>query len=304
MLRYICVYLAMGIVCCVTEGGAQQAPSPAPGDTIGYSAAECPSCAEWNTPAEPVQLHGNTYYVGTKGLAALLITSPAGHVLIDGGLPNSAPQIIRNIRGLGFREQDVRLILNSHVHYDHAGGLAALQRMTGAVVAASARSAPVLRTGQVGEDDPQYGTALASPAVSRVEVFRDGDTLRVGPVALVAHLTPGHTPGGTSWTWRSCDGATCLNFVYADSQTPVSADDFYFTRSPRYPEVLQDFERGFAKLEKLSCDVLITPHPAASKLWDRVGKQAGAQLVDSSACRRYVEGARATLARRVADEQK
>lgn len=304
MMRYICVYLALGIVCCVTEGAAQQAPSAAPNDTIGYSAAECASCAEWNAPSEPVQLHGNTYYVGTKGLAALLITSPAGHVLIDGGLPNSAPQIVRSIRRLGFREQDVRLILNSHVHYDHAGGLAALQRMTGAVVAASARSARVLRTGQVGSDDPQYGTALAAPAVSRVDVFRDGDTLRVGPLALVAQLTPGHTPGGTSWTWRSCDGAICLNFVYADSQTPVSADDFYFTRSPRYPEVLQDFEGGFSKLEKLSCDVLITPHPGASKLWDRVGKQAGAQLVDSSACRRYVAGARATLARRVADEQK
>lgn len=303
-MRTICVYIAMGVVCCVTEGGAQQAPSTGSGDTIGYSAAECPSCAEWNAPAEPVQLHGNTYYVGTKGLAALLITSPAGHVLIDGGLPNSAPQIVRSIRRLGFREQDVRLILNSHVHYDHAGGLAALQRMTGAVVAASARSAPVLRSGQVGADDPQYGIALAAPAVSHVDVFRDGDTLRVGPLALVAHLTPGHTPGGTSWTWRSCDGATCLDFVYADSQTPVSADDFYFTRSPRYPEVLQDFERGFAKLEKLSCDVLITPHPAASKLWGRVAKQNGAQLVDPSACRRYVKGARATLARRVADEQK
>jgi metallo-beta-lactamase class B len=302
-MRYICVYVAIGMVCCVTKGGAQQAPYP-PSDTTGYNAAECPSCAEWNTPAEPVQLHGNTYYVGTKGLAALLITSPAGHVLIDGGLPNSAPQIVRNIRRLGFREQDVRLILNSHVHYDHAGGLAALQRMTGAVVAASARSAPVLRTGQVGEDDPQYGIALAAPPVSRVDVFSDGDTLRVGALALVAHLTPGHTPGGTSWTWRSCDGATCLDFVYADSQTPVSADDFYFTRSARYPEVLQDFERGFAKLEQLSCDVLITPHPAASSLWDRVAKQNGAQLMDRSACRRYVESARVALARRVAGERK
>jgi metallo-beta-lactamase class B len=247
-----------------------------------------------------VRLHGNTYYVGTRGLASLLITSAQGHILIDGGLPNSAPQIIRNIRALGFNERDVKLIVNSHVHYDHAGGLAALQRMTGAPVAASAKSAPVIRRGKGGPDDPQYGLLLPMAPVARVNVFGDGDTLRVGDLAIVAHHTPGHTGGGTSWTWLSCGGGTCQRFVYADSQTPVSADSFLFSRNTTYPTVLQDFEKSFRMLEAVACDVLITPHPGASNLWDRVEAR---QLVDRNACKRYAASARQNLARRLARER-
>jgi metallo-beta-lactamase class B len=272
------------------------------GDTIGYHADVCPSCAEWNEPIKPLRLYGNTYYVGTRGLSALLITSPDGHVLIDGGLPNSAPQIVRNIRALGFREQDVKLILNSHVHYDHAGGLAALQRMTGASVAASRKSAPVIRTGIAGTDDPQYGILFPMAPVARVNAFDDGDTLRVGNLALVAHLTPGHTPGGTSWTWRSCEGVRCRSFVYGDSQTAASADNFQFSRNTTYPNVLQDFERGFRKLESLSCDILVTPHPSASNLWQRVAGTDGARLDAPNACVRYAQNARRALAQRVARE--
>lgn len=264
-------------------------------------AAECHSCAEWNVPHAPVRLHGNTYYVGTDGLAAILVTSSAGHVLIDAGLPESAPLVMASIRALGFRVEDVRLILNSHAHFDHAGGIAAVQRASGARVAASAPSASVLRRGTSGPDDPQFGVLLAYPAVPRVSVLADGDTLRVGPLALVAHLTPGHTPGGTSWSWRSCDSAgACLDFVYADSQTPVSADGFLFTHSTTYPSALADFARGQAVLEALPCDVLVTPHPSASRLWERV---AAGSLVNRNACRDFAAAARASVARRVASEQ-
>ena len=274
-----------------------------PSDTAGYAAADCPSCAEWNEPTDPVRLHGNTYYVGTRGLAALLIVSDSGHVLIDGGLPNSAPLIVRNIQKLGFRPRDIRLILNSHAHYDHAGGLAALQRMTGAVVAASKKSVDVIRNGRPGPDDPQYEIALPYAGVRRALAFEDNDTLRVGALTLVAHLTPGHTPGGTTWTWRSCAASECLDFVYADSQTPVSSDSFLFSRNDTYPSVLQDFEKGFATLERLSCHILVTPHPVASNLWQRLAGEGGAQLVDGGACKRYAASARATLARRLARER-
>ncbi|HET9011990.1 MAG TPA: subclass B3 metallo-beta-lactamase [Gemmatimonadaceae bacterium] len=267
----------------------------------GYSAAQCPSCAEWNAPASPVRLHGNVYYVGTRGLSAILLTSDSGHVLIDAGLPESAEPIMAHIRALGFRVEDVKLIVNSHAHYDHAGGIAAIQRASGARVVASPSSAAVLRTGQAGRDDPQYGIALAFPAVTgtSVRVLADGDTLRVGPIALVAHFTPGHTPGGTSWSWHACEGAGCLDFVYADSQTPVSSDDFLFTRSTAYPTALRDFARGFEVLDQLRCDVLLTPHPSASRLWERIESR---RLEDPQGCRRYVAGARAALARRVAAE--
>lgn len=274
--------------------------------TVGYSAQQCPRCAEWNAPQRPVRIHGNTYYVGTRGLSAVLVTSNQGHVLIDGALPESAPHILRNIRALGFRVEDVRLILNSHPHFDHSGGIAALQRASGAVVAASPASAPVLERGASGPDDPQYGELLGFPAASRVRVIADGETLRVGPLALTAHFTPGHTPGGTTWSWRSCEGARCLEMVYADSQSPISAEGFLFTNSRTYPAALNDFERGFAAIERLRCDVLLTPHPEGNRLWERVAaRDRGSRnaFVESGACRRYASTARQRLARRVADER-
>jgi metallo-beta-lactamase class B len=271
-------------------------------DTIGYSAADCPSCATWNVPVGPVRLLGNTFYVGTRGLSAILVTSPAGHILIDGGLPDSAPLIVQNIRALGFRETDIKLIVNSHVHYDHAGGIAALQRMSGAEVAASPKSAPVLRTGKGSPDDPQFGLLLPMAPVSNVRIFGDRDTLRVGPLQIVAHITAGHTPGGTSWSWRSCNESQCAEFVYADSQTPVSAEAFLFSRSSTYPDAVRDFERGLARIESLQCDVLITPHPSASDLWNRVTGADGARLIDTGACKRYAQNARRALAQRLARE--
>lgn len=267
---------------------------------------ECPRCAEWNTPQQPFKVFGNTYWVGTHGLGAILITAPQGHVLIDGGLPQSAPLILANIRALGFRVEDVKLILNSHAHYDHAGGIAELERATGATVAASPWSAAVLERGISGPSDPQYGLLVGYAPVSSVRTIADGDTLRVGPLALVAHFTGGHTPGGTSWSWRSCDGARCRNVVYADSQTPVSADSFFFTHNTTYPNAIADFEHGFAALEQVPCDILLTPHPDASALWQRVAaRDAGNAdaLTQPGACRAFVDAARDGLAQRVAKEK-
>jgi len=278
---------------------------PARGQTPTSRSAECSSCAEWNAPQRPFRISGNSYWVGTHGLGSVLITSAAGHVLIDGALPESAPAILASIRALGFRVEDVKLILNTHAHFDHAGGIAELQRATGAQVAASPWSAAVLERGTSDPADPQYGVLLPYAPVRDVRTFADGDTLRVGPLALVAHFTGGHTPGGTSWSWRSCDGARCLDLVYADSQTPVSADGFLYSRSATYPTAVADFEHGFATLEALPCDVLLTPHPDASGLWQRVAaRDAGAAdaLVDRGACKAYAASARERLKRRLATE--
>jgi metallo-beta-lactamase class B len=275
------------------------------GVTRAQGAIDCAQCGEWNVPQRPFRLHGTTYYVGTHGLGAILVTSPQGHVLIDGGLPQSAPLIRANVESLGFRMRDVKLILNSHAHYDHAGGIAELQRASGGRVLASAWSASVMKSGKSQPGDPQFGIAFGYAAVANVGTFTFEDTLRVGPIAIVPHATAGHTPGGTTWSWRACDAARCLDFVYADSQTPVSADGFLFTRNTTYPTALQDFARGFAVLEQLRCDVLLTPHPGASQLWERLDKRDRGQadaLRDPQACRRYAANARAQLARRVAME--
>lgn len=267
---------------------------------------DCAACAEWNEPQRPFRLHGNSWYVGTHGLAAILITSDAGHVLIDGGLPQSAPLIRANVESLGFRMRDVKLIVNSHAHYDHAGGIAELQRASGARVVATPWSADVMKTGRSSRGDPQFGVLIDYPAVRDPTTFAFGDTLRVGPIALVPFSTPGHTPGGTSWSWRSCDGARCLDFVYGDSQTPVSADGFLYSRNDTYPNAIADFERGHAALERASCDVLVTPHPSASSLWERISAGDGMpkpSLVDREGCRRYAATARKALADRIAREK-
>jgi len=288
---------ALGVLCVpllLVAGCAT--PPPAELLTAAYPAQQCASCAEWNAPQEPFRIFGDTWYVGTHGLASILITSPDGHVLIDGGLPNSAPLILDNIRALGFDIADVRLILNSHPHYDHAGGLAALQRASGARVAASAPSAAVLEHGRPGPDDPQFAIHLDFPPVADVRALAEGEAVAVGPLSLTPHLTAGHTPGGTTWTWRACEADDCLDLVYADSQTPVSADGFRFTGSP----AAAGFERGSALLERLPCDILITPHPGASSFWERRASAAG--LIDRGACKRYAESARQQLARRLAAE--
>ena len=269
-------------------------------------ARACPSCAGWNAPHAPLRVFGNTYYVGTSGLASILITSPDGHILIDGGLPESAPLIAANIRAAGFRIEDVRLILNSHAHYDHAGGIAELQRLSGARVAASASSAGEISIGTATPDDPQVKSALPYPAVKKIEVVHDGDTVRVGALALVAHLTGGHTPGGTTWSWRSCEGARCANIVYADSFTPVSDDDFLFTRTTSYPRVLDDFARSFAVLDSVPCDLLLTPHPGASRFWERISARDSGDasaLLAPGQCSAYAANGRRAVAARVEKEQ-
>jgi metallo-beta-lactamase class B len=289
---------------------AQEAwiPSPAQPDAFATldsvaRAAECLNCAEWNQPQRPMKIFGNTYYVGTHGLSAILVTSPRGHVLIDGGLPESAPLIQANIQALGFRISDVKLILNSHAHFDHAGGIAELQRASGAAVAVLPWSARVIRAGIPAPDDPQYGSVLMYPGADSVKEVADGDTVRVGPLALAAHATGGHTPGGTTWSWRSCENSRCLNIVYADSQSPASADGFLFSHSPSYPTALSDFEHGFHVLESIPCDILLTPHPAASSFWERMAPN-GPPLIDASACRGLAASAREQLARRLASEQR
>lgn len=262
-----------------------------------YTTEECASCAEWNAPREPFRVFGNTWYVGTEGLTALLVTSPEGHVLIDGALPDSAPQILANIGKLGFEASDVALILNTHAHFDHAGGVAALQRATGARVAASRESAPVLETGKAGSNDPQHAHLLDFPPVMKVERFDDGATLKGGSVALTAHATGGHSPGGTSWSWTSCEGDECLRVVYADSLTPITAGSYRYSDDEA---ALAAFAKGFAALETMSCDLLLTPHPGASSMWERLAKGT---LVDPAACRAYAATGRKYLASKLGKEQ-
>lgn len=268
-------------------------------------AGPCKECAVWNATQAPFRIYGDSYYVGVHGLSSVLITSDEGHILIDGGLPESAPKIAANIRQLGFHIEDVKLILNSHVHFDHAGGIAHLQKLSGAAVAASVASAKVLQTGLAGPDDPQFGQVSAIASVEHVQRIENAERLRIGPLEVTAHLTPGHTRGGTSWTWKSCEQGRCLYIAYVDSLTAVSNATFLFTRNTTYPNVLTDFAQSFATVRSLPCDILLTPHPEASDLWRRLERRDGGvadALIDASACRHLADTARVGLENRTARE--
>jgi metallo-beta-lactamase class B len=279
----------------------------APGQSGAPASSSCADCPAWNKPQQPFRIYGNTYYVGPRGLTSLLLTSKAGHILIDGALPESVPQIVANIRSLGFRIEDVKLIVNSHVHFDHGGGIAELQRLSGAKVAASPWSVEVLTKSGIGKGDPQFGVIIPVALVSRADTLSDGQTLRVGDIALTAHFTPGHTPGGTSWTWKSCEGGRCLNLVYSDSMTPVSSDAFRFSDSREYPTAVQDFERSFAFLRSTPCDILLTSHPDASGLWQRLERrERGVRpdpVISPEACKELAGRAAGQLRRRLESEK-
>jgi metallo-beta-lactamase class B len=270
----------------------------------------CDACDAWNRPRQPFRVWGNTWFVGTAGLGSILITSKAGHVLIDGGLPQSAPVIAANIQKLGFRLEDIRLILNTHAHYDHAGGIAALEGASGAQVAASPKSKAALEGGSPTEDDPQFAFGLERnrfPPVSGVRELHDGETLHVGDIVITAHFTPGHTPGGTSWTWAACDHNDCMAVAYMDSLNAVSAPGFHFTGDAKHESRVDEFRKSIDRVSHLECGIALAPHPDQVDLDARVEKAHAAHVDhldrDLDGCRRYAEAASHHLDTRVAEEK-
>jgi metallo-beta-lactamase class B len=286
----------LGVACFLSSVGGAAAP-----------AIDCQLCEAWNKDQAPFRIFGNTYYVGTRGLSSLLITSADGHALIDGALPQSAPLIARHVEQLGFKMSDVKIILNSHVHFDHAGGIAELQRISGAKVIASDIAANVLRSGQVDRSDPQFGHLMPYPGSENVEALGRRESIELGRLQLSVMHTPGHTPGGTSWRWKSCEAERCLDIVYGDSLTAISDDTFKYGGDERYPKAAADMKAGIAALAAAKCDILIAAHPDATGLWsffDEHGKGNGAQLIDSSACERYAAAAAARFEKRLKSERK
>ena len=192
---------------------------------------ECDNCEHWNRPQAPFHVYGNTYYVGTGGLGAVLIDTGEGLVLLGGGLPQSAALIADNIRQLGYAPEDIRMIGISHAHYDHVGGIAALQRISGATVVAQPNAAESLRAGALLPDDPQFGglNGQTFPAVDKVISMHHGTEFEIGDVVLTLIETPGHTVGGTSWQWQSCEDGRCLSIAYVDSLSPVSRPGYRYS---------------------------------------------------------------------------
>lgn len=259
------------------------------------------ACGErdgWSDAAPPGHVFGNVYMVGTCGITALLITTPQGHFLIDGATDEAAEGIADNIRKLGFDPKDIRTLLVTHEHLDHAGGLAKLKQISGAKMAAREAARAGLESGLPVGEDPQHGIHPAFPGVKADQIIKDGETLRIGKQAITVIATPGHSPGGTSYTWKSCEGRTCHQFVYADSLNAVSADAYRFGDHPAYVATLRG---SMAKIEAIkNCDIMISPHPFQSDFFERLAGEA--PLVDPQMCKQYVTAARKRLDDRLAKE--
>lgn len=260
-------------------------------------AAACKDWDEWDKPAPPVRIHGNTYLVGTCGISVILIAGDDGHVLIDSGTETGAEPVAANIRQLGFSLADIKYLLISHEHVDHVGGIARLQQLTGATLVASAPAEKVLNSGVPSTDDPQAGMHKPFPAAQVGRVIADGGDVLLGNIRVFAMTTPGHTPGATSWRWESCDGGVCRTMVYADSLSAVSRDDYKFSD---HPETLAAFRASIAKIAASPCEILLTPHPSASQMRDRMTGKA--PLFDPEGCKNYATGLVKRLDERLAKE--
>ena len=260
-------------------------------------AKACGDSTEWDQPAPPVRIHANTYLVGTCGISSILITGDEGHVLIDGGTEAGAELIAANIRSLGFKLKDIKYLLISHEHFDHVGGIARLQQLTGATLITSAPAEKVLDTGLPGTDDPQAGMHKPFRAANVGRVIGDGGDVRLGNIRLFAMTTPGHTPGALSWRWDDCDGGVCRTMVYADSLSPISRDDYKFSDHPEY---LAAYRASLTKIAASRCEILLTPHPSASAMKERM--TAKQKLFDPEGCRDYAAALTKRLDERLAKE--
>jgi metallo-beta-lactamase class B len=241
-----------------------------------------PLSRSWNQPVEPFRIAGNLYYVGASEITSFLITTPQGHVVIDGGFEETAPMILANIRRLGFRVEDVRILLNSHAHLDHAGGLAALKKATGARFIATRADASLLARG--GLDDPQFADRLPFPPIHPDRIIDDEGRVTIGGTTLIARITPGHSPGCTTWTTVVNDHGKRRSVVFVGSASVPST--YNLTTNRRYPHAAEDYRRTFAILRSLHPDIFLGSHGNFFSLEEKIRSR---KFVDPSGYVAYVE---------------
>ncbi len=281
------MYRPLALACllsCACSGAPAAEPVLPQGK--GYESPEA-----WRQPIAPVRIAEHTWQIGTAGITTLLVKTDAGALLIDGGLPQAADLLLSQMRALGVGPGDLKFILNSHAHGDHAGAIAALKRATGAQVINSAESSVLMAHG--GSDDIHYDDEILYPPVQTDRVLHDGEEVVLGALRLTAHFIPGHTPGSIAWTWDDAIDGKPRHIAYVDSLTAPGYD---LSDNARYPRILEDFRRSFATVRTLPCDLLLTPH-ADSSGWDFAN--ATTPHPKPMTCAAYADTAEARLAKQV-----
>lgn len=267
------------------------------------SAALTAEEASWNQPVAPFKIIGNLYYVGASDVTSYLIATPKGLILLDSGFAETVPQVEANIKTLGFKLSDVKILLNSHAHDDHAGGFAELKRVTHATLEVSAADAALMARG--GHADPGYGDRFLFEPVQADRLLKDGDRVELGGVTMTARLTPGHTPGCTTWTMRVMDGGKLYDVVFLCSAT---APGYRLVNNPAYPDIVADFTHSFATWKSLPCDVFLGAH---GRYYDLQGKrvrmqkhESGNPFIDPQGYRAYLDQAEQAFKQELAEQQK
>lgn len=241
-------------------------------------AAACEAWDDWEKSAPPFRIHGGTFHVGTCGISAILITSPEGHLLIDSGTQRGGELVAANIEALGFALGDVRYLTHTQEHGDHIGGMAYLKSRTGARMVASTRAQSVFETGVINTDDPQYEPHDPMATLTVDQLIEDAEALLLGSKRIVAHYTPGHSPGAISWRWVECEGNECHTLVFTDGMGPFSAEGYRWTDHPSY---LSDYRASLEWLETVEADICLAAHPSQMRLIERI--KAGS-IVDPEVC--------------------
>lgn len=259
--------------------------------------------SSWNQPVTPFRMIGNIYYVGASDVTSYLIVTPKGLILLDGGFAETAPQVEANIRTLGYKLSDVKILLNSHAHYDHAGGLAELKRMTHATFEASAADSVLLANG--GKGDFSFGDKHPYAPVRADRILQDGDRVELGGTTMTTHLTPGHTKGCTTWTMQVMEDGKPHDVVFLCS---VSILDYSLVNNPAYPGIATDFTRTFATLKSLPCDVFLGAHGRYYGLQEKMARmqkhEPGNPFIDPQGYREYLDKAEANFKQALEAQQK
>ncbi|HEV7786639.1 MAG TPA: subclass B3 metallo-beta-lactamase [Thermoanaerobaculia bacterium] len=257
-----------------------------------------------NQPAEPYRIFGNLYYVGASDVTSFLVATPAGLILIDGGFAETVPMIRKSVKKLGFKMEDVKILLNSHAHFDHAGGLAAIRRQTGARLAASAADAALLANG--GRGDHLFGDKYPYEPVTADRILKDGDQVELGGTTLTAHLTPGHTKGCTTWTMKAKEGGKSYDVVFVCSTTVLP--DVSLTNNAKYPTIAADFEQTFRTLRGLPCDIFLASHASFYNGLEKAERlRKGAKpnpFIDPAGYKAYLDRSEKAFRERLAAEKK
>ena len=224
---------------------------------------------EWNQPVKPFRIIGNIYYVGASEVSSFLITTPNGHILLDSGFAETVPLIAAGIKQLGFKIEDVKVLINSHAHYDHAAGLAQLKRLTGAQLMLSEPEAALVANG--GKGDFQWGDKFTYEPAMADRLLKDKDQVDLGGVTMIARLTPGHTRGCTTWLMKVTEGSKSYDVVFIGSTT---APEYVLVNNSKYPNIVSDYEYTFRLLRSLHCDVFLGPHGSFFHLKEKSGRLA------------------------------